>query len=481
MPIPGVSINIQDGALGQVASSAAGIPCFLGVSSQGTVNHLQTFSDVQVLVDTLGQGPLVEAAAYVLAQSGGPVRCVRAAGAGQGSFSDSQVSNPSAPMVTIGGTPYDRYSVVIRITRTGQQGEATYRYSLDGGATYSSEIVIPEGSSPVPLGNTGLTADFPWSDPQEPEVPGTYTAGDTYSVEASAPTYDLESLNEMIDAAIGSSAPWEMLYVVGSTVEEPEDLLAQIALLDAKLGAATQQHRYAFGIVEIPVGVGPETPAILSGILLTVASTRVMAVPAGATVTSAITGRPQSRSAALPVVQRLASIPISEDPGRVRSGPLPGVTSVQWDEARLGGLDEARCTTLRTHVGRQGYFVTNGRMLAPEGSDFDMVMRRRVMDRACAIAYDGLLDYVGESVRVDSETGHILESDAKAIEAFVGSKLDAALTDEGHVSSVRVEVRRNDNVLATNKLRASVRIVPLAYAKEIEAEISFENPAISQA
>ncbi|MFN7135503.1 MAG: DUF2586 family protein, partial [Myxococcales bacterium] len=160
------------------------------------------------------------------------------------------------------------------------------------------------------------------------------------------------------------------------------------------------------------------------------------------------------------------------------SGPVPGVTKLYRDEQVTPALDAARFCTLRTIVGRQGFYVTNGRLMAPSGSDYRFIHLRRVMDRACQVTHNGLLQFLNESVRVDAETGFIDDRDARAIEAYIEGQLNAALTAPGHASSVEVLVKRDENILSTQTLTATVRVVPLGYAKSIQADVGFTNPAL---
>src|SRR5687768_10367099 len=77
-PLPDATLTIKDGALGLVPANTNGTQALIGTCSSGTANTVYSFSDITTLKDTLGTGPLVEAAAYVLAIAGGPVVCVKA-------------------------------------------------------------------------------------------------------------------------------------------------------------------------------------------------------------------------------------------------------------------------------------------------------------------------------------------------------------------------------------------------------------------
>lgn len=61
------------------------------------------------------------------------------------------------PVVTLTGTPASAVSIVIAITTGGARGTAVFKWSSDGGATYTSGVTT--GATNV-LGATGLTANF---------------------------------------------------------------------------------------------------------------------------------------------------------------------------------------------------------------------------------------------------------------------------------------------------------------------------------
>ncbi len=78
----------------------------------------------------------------------------------------------ASPAVTFTGTPAANADIIVEITTTGILNVGAYRYSLDGGSTYSSPATLPTDGTDV-LGASGITANFP---------AGTYTDNDTYSL-----------------------------------------------------------------------------------------------------------------------------------------------------------------------------------------------------------------------------------------------------------------------------------------------------------
>jgi hypothetical protein len=191
-----------------------------------------------------------------------------------------------------------------------------------------------------------------------------------------------------------------------------------------------------------------------------------------------MSGLIRRRSAAWPIAARIALVPISEDLGRVATGPIIGVSALDRDESVTPGLDAERFATLRTIVGEQGYWITSGKMMSPYGSDFVDVQHRRVMDVACALARSALLHFLNDTVQVDSTTGQIRQQDAKAIEQYVDGIVRASLVAPGYASDISIQVNTNANILSTQILPVTIRVTPLGYNHFISVDIGFFNPAL---
>lgn len=442
--------------------------------SRGDVHRIYGFSDLRTLTDTLGTGPLVEATAHALAVGGGVVYCVRCGSESTpGTFGAVTRTGTGTATLAITGSPLDAYELVVTITRAGASlatATAAFQLSLDGGDNYSPEIAVPTAGA-YPLAETGLTLTF---------GEGTFVVGDTFRAASVAPGFNLTELTAALQALLADPRTWKFVHVVGQAATATGSA-ALASALDMQMTAAQNAYRFTYALLE--AAAVPD--AALLDAFRSVASVRVMACAGFTELTSVLSGRQLRRHAAWPIAARRARVPMHEDTGRVATGALPGVLRLYRDEQVTPGLD-ARFATLRTIIGKQGFFVTNGRVLAPSGSDFDLAQNREVMDVACAVARTGLLEYVNDSIRVNpanvkppATPGGVDERDARAIESRVGGLLRATLLAPGSASAVTVAINRTDNLLSTRTLRAKVRVLPLGYAKFIEADLGFVNPALT--
>src|SRR4051794_13200356 len=107
MSIPDVTNSITDNALGIIEVNARQ-SAKIGCCSSGTANTVYAFNDQKALKDTLGTGPLVEAAAHTLAVSGGTVLCVRGTGSTAGSAGAVTHTGTGVSVMSTTGTPVDR-------------------------------------------------------------------------------------------------------------------------------------------------------------------------------------------------------------------------------------------------------------------------------------------------------------------------------------------------------------------------------------
>lgn len=468
-PIPDVYLEIQDGALGLLPPPAESIHAKIGVAQAGPLNTIVPVTTLQQVRDTFQRGPLAEALALALAIGGGPIYAVRANASQPGSVTATGTSKTGSGNVTVTGSPNDSYEVIVRITRAGETGTAAFQYSLDGGDLWSAETAVP-ASGTYALPDTGLTLNF-----TNGATPPSFAAGDEYRFAATAPAMQLSDLVAALDALLADPREWAFVHVVGTATP------TVAAAVATKMSEAEQSYRFAFAVLEArPQNQGEDHATWMSAITnewQSFADLRVGVVAGHAEVVSPLSGRVHSRSLAWPYTGRLQAIPVHEHPGRVVRGPVPGIVSLQHDEQMSTGLDSVGFTTFRTIIGRRGFWVTNGRIKTPQGSDYQYVENRRVMDLSCRVARDAALRFLNESVRVDAQ-GKILEADAQRIERYVQGVLEAGVVNPGHASAVDVHIDRDSNILSTRTARITVRVRPLGYLSWIAVDIGFVNPKL---
>lgn len=344
------------------------------------------------------------------------------------------------PVVTLTvGTLTGYHNLRVEVTTGGARGTAVFRWSIDGGTTWTSAVTT---AATTVLAGTGITLN--WATGTDYATDNVYTA------------HGAKAFRDRCDT------------------------------VKTSLASAETAYRFARGFVDAP----PASDAVLTAATLSLDAPRVASAAGTARVYSANSARRHSRSQAWSIVHRVIATEVHEHPGRVRSGSLADVISIARDERQTTVMDQQRYGTLRTHVGLPGFYVTRAKTFAAAGSDFAQVMSCRVMDKACRLARVETLQWLNEDLRViptgngiaaglAGAPGTIDERDARRIEQAVLGKLQAGLVD--NITAVTVQVSRVENLLSTSTIKIKVRILPKGYAEYIETTMSFVNPAFQAA
>lgn len=400
----------------------------------------------------------------------------------------------STSVITATGTPEDFYEVLLQIIDGGTIGEAgiTYRYSLDGGRTFTRklrlgtdlEIDLLEYAKDGSTESTGVTIEF---------AAGDLTAGDSAAFRTTGPEASDADITAAMAALKGSNLGWSWILGVGqSNAATAGDVHQQ---LQTMLGEAVPSWAALSardrGYYERDATWEAELLADVDDL----AASRIAMGAGYRRITCPWTGRKNRRPAMWVVAPRLVNRPMQEDPARTATGPLPPDVEIANDEglyeeldARLApALHGARYVTLRTYEELEGLYVTLGSTMAAEGTDITLIPLRRVLDLGTFIFRRSLARQLVNQVFVNPDTfpvverrGCIREVDALTIERECRVALEAELVQTGRASAVRVVCSRTDKLLTNGgKIRVDAYITPLGYLREFQSTIGFINPAIS--
>lgn len=467
-PIPASSGTIRDGGLGVLPEDTSATSWKVGSCSGGVAGTVYTFrgTDTSSVVSTLGYGPLVDATIYHLLHSGGKTVLAYKATASTAGSNSAVTAVGTSPALTLTGAPYNQAEGVVQILSAGAIGTSTFRFSTDGGDTFSDAIST---SATYLIADLGVTLNF---------AAGSYVAGDSYSWTSTAPGMTTTNIGDALNAIIASPLEAGFVHVVGV----PADASATAAittLLQTKVEAGLAAKKYFFCIH----GAAAVDKALLIAAQASVSAKYVMACAGFLELVNDRTGKIEKRPSDLVIAARIARNPLSVDLARDVADsvldPVAGVSvlvpqgalaaSGYHDEAATPGLNAARFATMMTFVGKPGYYITNGAMMAPSGSDFGLVQFVRIVMRAAQLFYLWSLDNLSQRIRKDPATGFILPAVANALEDDASAYLQAGIGE--HVDGVQVIINRSDNLSADPTLRYKIRLVGPAYAKEIEWEL----------
>lgn len=400
----------------------------------------------------------------------------------------SWTATPGGGQIAVSGSAAVDARIRVEIVTSGALGVARFRYSVDGYSgdttserTYSENLYVPAGGT-FAIPGLGVTLTFD-------DTPTAFVSGDVYTCDVECAACNATNLGTAFTALGQDDSSWRFAVVVTSKGNGD-------ATAHALLGAALQTHlatlatsaKYRRGMIatthEDAASVALAAWDDVSAIRVLVAHGQVRRY----------SPKPFS-GYAFPVTNavdvfaaRAAASLASTDLKRVRSGPLEEVVKLFHDE-RLSpsSLDDIKVSTLRTYENRDGFYVTQGRLKSPDGSDFKLWPLGIVMDIACETVNAEMTEYIGSGVRIETRTinnqtyvGTIDERDAIAIEEAVSSALIAQLIaplnaegSEGHISDIRFKIQRTNNVLSTGVLIGEVGILPLGYLDFLTTTLGF--------
>lgn len=90
------------------------------------------------------------------------------------------------------------------------------------------------------------------------------------------------------------------------------------------------------------------------------------------------------------------------------------------------------------------------------------------------ICYKTYIDEILDSVAVDPETGKLPQPVCKYYEQLLIRAVNTNM--EGEISGFTAYIDSNQDLISTNVLKVQAKVVPTALLKEINVDLSFDNP-----
>jgi hypothetical protein len=378
--------------------------------------------------------------------------------------------------ITASPTPNDDYELRLLWVTGGTRGTAgaTYQLSYDGGRTYGPVTALGTATSITIPGAGGVI----WA-----LAAGTFVAGDLHVATATAPQWNSTELGTALTALGNTLASWDLVHVVGKLDGTTFDTLD---LKISGMQAAGKPHAW-IGSTRVPNAGESEATYLssLSGVFASKATSFGMLCAGACKLTSSVSGRKYRRPAAYAIAAREASVTEEVNTADPNLGSLVGVSirddngnADEHDESISPGLDDARFCVLRTWDGLQGVYINRPNILAPAGSDFEIMPHRRVLSLAEIALRAYFIRRLNRPVLVDKVTGFILESEALDIELGAEAAMGSVLLAKPKASDAVFALSRTDNVLSTKTLNGEARVTPLAYPEQIDLTLGFFNPAL---
>lgn len=122
-------------------------------------------------------------------------------------------------------------------------------------------------------------------------------------------------------------------------------------------------------------------------------------------------------------------------------------------------------------------------MATEETDDYALLPRRRVIDKAYRIAYQTLVNELGDEIAI-TEEGKIPAAICKNLQTAVERAIENNMTAYGNLGNdqtndadtgVSCYVDYNQNIVATSKLDVVIRVRPYGYAKYFDVKLGFQT------
>lgn len=464
-----VNVTVEDGNLGRSIDTGTGTHFKIGISNiESSTPILITGSmNAEKIKERLGETPLADACIDavewgadtiynipVLAQTPGTIGRITETRTGQGSFEAT-------------GSPNNAYDIVVEVTDSGECNEGCFRYSVDGGNTFTDEMTIPVNGEAV-LPATGITAKF-----SDAEGGNSFREGDRFAFSTTMPVMNNQSVIQAVESLANSNIAFEYVHIVGTSSKA---LWASLVSLASDF--LTKYKRPLFFICEARAKSAEETlDEYISSMCeeMKGINSMYLQVVCSNSRYKRMDGRIQNISNAGIVTGLYSRAKESQSIGEVKSFPISELKMLkllpEGIEDYISVLDKAKYVTIRQYVGRSGYYVTSANMMSPEGSDYAYAEDVRVSNRLVKAVRAAA---VGElQVEIDPAD---LETSIAGIQEKLNIPVEDAIRDK-IIGSGRVTIDTADlNILVDEKLDIRITYVPMGHVREINLTFALENP-----
>ncbi|MCY9756647.1 DUF2586 domain-containing protein [Paenibacillus alvei] len=465
-----VSTSITDGGLGIGASKGEGVHVKIGVSPVTSSVPIIVTGNMSAakIKELLGASPLADATMDSVEWGSDKLYCLPVSPSVAGKVGKVLKQGTGTGNATVTGTPNNAYEVIIQIIEAGSLNTAALRYSTDGGYSYSDELTLP-ASGELKISDTGLIFKFTEADTDKAN---SFKAGDTYSVECEAPQMSNQDVLTALYKLRNVSFMYEYIHIVGDSAKPLWAALSKevdkfhsvykrpiFLVCEATRQAESESiDAYVQRLISDRKGLQNFDIQIVSArSRYTRMDGRMMDINNAGIVCGLY-----SRAKPQQSIGETKSFSISES--KMKELLPIGI------EDYIGLLDEESYLTFRRYEGLEGFYVTNARMMAPEGSDYRYAEDVRVKNKLIRQTRKEALVHLQSEVDMTDVQGS-LETIAK----FIETPIDEMVRNK-EISSGRIVVPPGQDILTTEKLEVVIRYVPVGHIREIQIDLGMENP-----
>lgn len=458
--------EVTDGLLGISTEKGQGVHVKIGVSPivSDTPIIITGNMTVDKIRQRLGNSPLADKVMDSVEHGSARVLCLPVSATTAGTISAVSSGSVGDGTLELTGSPYNAFDIIFKITGQGGLNAATFVYSIDGGHTYSGELTIPLDGV-FSINDTGLTARFTAD-------AGNFEVDDVFMCKTTAPQMTNGDVLTAIEKLKTMNDDFEFVHIVG---ESSPQLWSAVAA--QQLILANEYHKPMFFMLE---AYNIRDEEMVEDYAFRLEADRKLVknydiqVVAARSLYRGMDGITREINNAGIVAGMYAKAKVSQSIGEtavfaIDSQLMQELRPVGIDEY-IGVLDAASYLTFRQYDGLEGYYVTNARMMSPEGSDYRYAEDVRVKNKIIRKTRKEALLQLQSDVDMEDVDG-----DLSAKAQFIQAPLEDMVKDK-EISSVQITVPEGQDILVTETMQVIIRYAPRGKIREIVIDLGVRNP-----
>lgn len=464
-----VNVKVEDGNLGRSSRAGTGTHIKIGISNveskapiliSGTMN-------AKKIREKVGNTPLADACIDAVEWGASSIYCIPVKAGTAGTVGEIKEEKKGYGSFAVKGAPNNAYDIVVEVMDAGECNEGSFRYSLDGGNTFTEEMTIPV-TGEAELEATGLCVKF-----TDAEGGDSFKEGDRFTFSTTSPAMSNEAVISAVESLINSPIVFEFAHIVGVSAKALWASLCTLAndfltkykrplyfVCEARGKRADESlEEYVNAMLEERKGINNMyIQVVCSNSRYQRMDGRVQDINNAGIVTGLYGRAKESQS-----IGEVKSFPISE--AKIQKLLPEGI------EDYIETLDAAKFVTIRQYIGKEDFYVTSANMMSPDGSDYAYAEDVRVSNRLVrAVRAEAL-----NELQVEIDPGDIKTSITN-IQEQLNTPVEDAIRDK-IISSGSVAIdTENLNILVDESLDIRITYVPMGHMREMNLTFAVENP-----
>ncbi len=466
-----INVSVEDGNLGRNTGTSTHAQVKIGVSAAEASSPILISNSMKPaeIRAKLGDCPLADACIDATENGLETIYALPVKAGTEGTAGKVTHTGDGAGSITVSGKPGNAFDIVIRITEAGGRNTGCFRFSVDGGNSFSGEYTIPEdGAFAVP--GTGVTVTFTAGEGTD----AGFADGDDYAFRTTAPAMSNADVLDAVSKLAGFNKDFEVCHIVGTSTGTLWAALSGMA----EEFLTIHKKPFLFLCEARPCAEDENPDAYLAA--MEAERKGISSYFISVCLTYATYIRKDLRTQDINMAGVLSGLigrtKESLSVGCVEECPISCAKLLKLLPDGIGEysrkLDEAGYTVFRQYSGKEDYYVSNANVMAPAGSDFAYVESVRVLCRIIRAVSAKATD----KIQCEIDPGN-LEGSVGTIEAYLNIAIEDCLRDK-IISSGAVTIdTKNLNILADETLDVDVTWVPMGTARRYNISFAVSNPA----